>query len=302
MPSFEWPPVPEPLPGEVVDNHTHLPVGVAEDAGLREGSTPLTVAEQVRRARDAGVTRLIQVGCDLDTLEGSIRLAQEHPEIVAAIAIHPNEAPLHAGIREVGPDGLEPAMRDRHRVPLAQAVAEVAELARHERVRAIGETGLDFFRTGEVGRIVQREAFRDHIDVAKELGLPLQIHDRDAHAEVVEVLLSDGAPERTVFHCFSGDVELARICAEQGWYASFAGPVTFASNDALREALRAMPRDLVLVETDAPYLTPKPFRGRPNGSYVMPVTVRAIAEQWQTDLALACERLRENTDTVYGTW
>lgn len=302
MARSDWPPLPEALPRPVVDNHVHLPVGVPEDAGVREGTTPLSTAEHLDRARQVGVTHLVQVGCDLDTIEGSVRLAEEHPQIVAAVAIHPNEAPLHAGIREVAPDGLEPAVRDRHRVPLAQAVARVADLARHERVRAVGETGLDHFRTGEEGRIVQREAFRDHIAIAKELDLPLQIHDRDAHAEVVEILLADGAPERTVFHCFSGGVELARACRANGWYASFAGPVTFAANDGLREALRELPHELVLVETDAPYLTPKPHRGHPNASYVMPHTVRRIAEEWGLDLVRTCDRLTLTTGAVYGQW
>lgn len=296
------PPAPEPLPVAVVDNHTHLPVGADDDPGVREGSDPLTVAEHIARAAAVGVDRMVQVGCDLDTLEGSVALAQEHPEIVAALAIHPNEAPLHAGVREVAPDGLDPAVAPRHETSLDDAVARVAELARHERVRAIGETGLDFFRGGERARVVQRAAFRDHIALAKELGLPLQIHDREAHAAVVEVLLADGAPERTVFHCFSGDVELARTCAEHGWYVSVAGPVTFKANDPLRTAVREVPLELLLVETDAPYLTPAPHRGRPNAPYMLPTTVRRLAEETGSDLAALCRRIAANTEVVYGTW
>ncbi|QDB78307.1 TatD family deoxyribonuclease [Georgenia wutianyii] len=297
-----WPPVPEALPVAVVDNHTHFPVGADDDPGVREGSDPLTMAEQLERAAAVGVDRMVQVGCDLDTLAPSVALAEEHPEIVAALAIHPNEAPLHAGVLEVAPDGLDPALAPRHETSLADAVARVAELARHERVRAIGETGLDYFRGGERAREVQRAAFREHVAIAKELGLALQIHDRDAHEDVVALLLADGAPERTVFHCFSGDVGLARACAEHGWYVSVAGPVTFKANDDLRAAVREVPRELLLVETDAPYLTPAPHRGRPNAPYLLPLTVRRLAEETGVPLADLCHSLTANTEAVYGTW
>ncbi|MPV37363.1 TatD family hydrolase [Georgenia subflava] len=304
-----WPEAPEPLPVPVVDNHAHLPVldddgaPVDElDVALPPGEAPLSTAQQLARAAATGVARVLTVGCDVPSLQGSVDLAHAHPEVAAALAIHPNEAPLHAGVREVAPDGLDPAVRDHHELSLDEAIAAVAELARDVRVVAVGESGLDFFRTGEEGRAHQLRAFREHIALAKELGKPLQIHDREAHAEVVDVLLADGAPERTVFHCFSGDVDLARTCAEHGWYASFAGPVTFKSNDPLRAALRALPPELVLVETDAPYLTPAPYRGHPNAPYVMPITVRTVAEQLGLGLAQTCERLTANTDAVYGTW
>lgn len=297
-----WPPAPEPLPATVIDNHTHFPVGAPDDPGVREGAEPLSVAVHLERAAAVGVDRMVQVGCDLDTLAGSVALAEEHPQVVAALAIHPNEAPLHAGIREVAPDGLDPAVAPRHETSLDDAVARVAELARHPRVRAVGETGLDFFRGGEQARAVQREAFRAHLALAKELDLPVQIHDREAHADVVDVLLADGAPARTVFHCFSGDVELARRCAEQGWYVSVAGPVTFKANDPLRAALREVPLELLLVETDAPYLTAAPHRGRPNGPYLMPLTVRRLAQETGTGLTALCEQLSRTTEAVYGTW
>ncbi|MEE6281363.1 TatD family hydrolase [Georgenia sunbinii] len=297
-----WPPVPEPLPAPVIDNHTHFPVGADDDPGVRDGMAPLSVAEHLARAAEVGVTRMVQVGCDLDTLAPSVALAHEHPQVVASLAIHPNEAPLHAGIREVAPDGLDPAVAPRHETSLDDAVARVAELARDERVRAIGETGLDFFRGGEQARRVQRESFRAHLALAKELDLPVQIHDREAHADVVDVLLTDGAPARTVFHCFSGDVELARRCAEHGWYLSVAGPVTFKANDPLRAALREVPVELLLVETDAPYLTAAPYRGRPNGPYLMPLTVRRLAEETGTDLTRLCHQLTATTEAVYGTW
>ncbi len=297
-----WPPSPEPLPLDVVDNHAHLPVEVPGDPGAREGADPMTTAVHLARGADVGVARVVHVGCDLDTLEASIALAEEHPQVVVALAIHPNEAPLHAGVREIAPDGLEPAIAARHATALPDAIARVAELARHHRVRAVGETGLDHFRGGEQARVVQRESFRAHVALAKELDLPLQIHDRDAHADVVDVLLADGAPARTVFHCFSGGVELARTCAEHGWYASIAGPVTFKANDELRLAVQEMPRELLLVETDAPYLTPAPYRGRPNAPWLMPLTVRAMAAVLDADVGALCRRLNDNTAAVYGTW
>jgi TatD DNase family protein len=179
----------------------------------------------------------------------------------------------------------------------------VAEVARdNPRVRAIGETGLDHFRAGPRGREVQREAFRAHVALAKELGLALQIHDRDAHADVIEILERDGAPERTVFHCFSGDAAMARHCVARGWHLSFAGPVTYRANDELRRALREAPPELLLVETDAPYLTPHPRRGQPNSPYLLPLTVRAVAVERDTPLDQVCRDLDRAAEAVYGAW
>ncbi|PTU55679.1 hydrolase TatD [Sphaerisporangium cinnabarinum] len=327
-----WPPDPEPLPVPVVDNHTHLD----SIAHVLPGDTPApTVADHLARAAAVGVDRLVQVGCDLpaarwtdallrgdqaiwgreqaDPARAEAGTSQDHlvgragapgvASVLGAVAIHPNEAVLHGGVREVGPDGLEPDPRPHHVVPLDDAVAEIAAIARaNDRVRAIGETGMDLFRTGPRGEAVQREAFRAHVALAKELGLALQIHDRDAHAQVLDVLARDGAPERTVFHCYSGDAAMARSCAEQGWYLSFAGPVTFRANDELRAALRAVPLEQVLVETDAPYLTPHPYRGRPNAPYVLPTTVRTVAEVVDLPLADVCERLAATSVAVYGPW
>lgn len=327
-----WPPDPEPLPVPVVDNHTHLD-SIAHV--LPEGTPAPTVADHLARAAAVGVDRLVQVGCDLpaarwtdallrgdqaiwgreqaDPTRAGAGTSQDHlvgragapgvASVLGAVAIHPNEAVLHGGVREVGPDGLEPDPRPHHDVPLDDAVAEIAAIARaNDRVRAIGETGMDLFRTGARGEAVQREAFRAHVALAKELGLALQIHDRDAHAQVLDVLARDGAPERTVFHCYSGDAAMARFCAEQGWYLSFAGPVTFRANDELRAALRAVPLGQVLVETDAPYLTPHPYRGRPNAPYVLPTTVRTVAEVVDRPLADVCERLAATSVAVYGPW
>jgi TatD DNase family protein len=223
--------------------------------------------------------------------------------VVGAVAIHPNEAVLHAGVREVGPDGLEPSPREHHDVSLDDAIARVADVARaNPRVRAVGETGMDLFRTGPEGEKAQREAFRAHIALAKELGLALQIHDRDAHRQVIDVLLADGAPERTVFHCFSGDEEMARLAASHGWYLSFAGPMTYPRNDHLRAALREVPLDLVLVETDAPYLPPHPYRGQPNAPYVAAHTVRAMAGVLERPLDEVCAALSATSERVYGPW
>jgi TatD DNase family protein len=246
---------------------------------------------------------MVQVGCDLPAAAWTDAAVREHHELLGAVAIHPNEAVLHAGVREVAPDGLEPDPRPHHDVPLDEAIARIADLARaNPRIRALGETGLDFFRAGPAGRAVQREAFRAHVALAKELDLALQIHDRDAHDEVVAILLTDGAPPRTVFHCFSGDAELARTAVAHGWYCSFAGPVSFPANDELRAALREVPPSLLLAETDAPYLTVHPHRGRPNAPYLLPGTVRSIAATQGRDLAEVCERLAATAEAVYGVW
>ena len=296
-----WPPDPEPLPVPVVDNHTHLEsiAGV-----LPDDVPPPSVAEHLERAAAVGVDRVVQVGCDLLSARWTDDLLRGGSgAVLGAVAIHPNEAVLHGGVREVGPDGLEPDPRPHHATSLDDAIAEIGEIARsNDRVRAIGETGMDLFRTGPRGEAVQRESFRAHVALAKELGLALQIHDRDAHAEVLDVLARDGAPDRTVFHCFSGDAEMARFCAAQGWYLSFAGPVTFRANDALRAALREVPLDQVLVETDAPYLTPHPFRGRPNAPYVLPQTVRTVADVVGRPLAEVCEQVASTSQAVYGPW
>jgi TatD DNase family protein len=296
-----WPPAPEALPLPVVDNHTHLESVVGWSTEGWPDSSDL--GAQLDRAAEVGVTRMVQVGCDLDAVAWTDRVVREDARLLGAVAVHPNEAVLHAGVHEVAPDGLDPDPQERHDVGLDEALARVAEVARgNPRVRAIGETGLDHFRAGPRGREVQREAFRAHVALAKELGLALQIHDRDAHDEVVDVLLRDGAPERTVFHCFSGGVELARVAAEHGWYCSFAGPVTFKANDELRAALRELPAELVLVETDAPYLTVTPFRGRPNAPYLLPGTVRRVAEVTGRPLEDVCRQVAHASEQVYGAW
>ncbi|TFC42569.1 TatD family deoxyribonuclease [Cryobacterium sp. TMT1-21] len=274
---LSYPPLPVPLVVPVYDNHTHLEIADGEQA--------LSVAEQLDRASSVGVRGVIQVGGDLETSRWSAEMAAREPRMLAAVAIHPNEAPVYeaAGI-------------------LDDAIAEIAELATRPRVVAVGETGLDFFRTGPEGHASQLRSFEAHIEIAKRNGLALQIHDRDAHEAVIETLLRVGAPERTVFHCFSGDVDMARVCADHGWYLSFAGTVTFKNAGNLREALAAVPRALLLVETDAPFLTPAPFRGRPNAPYLLPNTLRAMADHLETDVTMLAAQISSNTELVYGRW
>nr|WP_254069560.1 TatD family hydrolase [Herbiconiux sp. VKM Ac-2851] len=272
-----YPPLPEALVVPVYDNHTHLEIADTSD--------PIDYREHLDRASAVGVRGVVQVGTDLETSRWSAEQAAREPRMLAAVALHPNEAPEYAAA-----GGLDAAL------------AEIAELAGWPRVRAVGETGLDFYRTGDDGRAAQYRSFEAHIEIAKENGIALQIHDRDAHAEVIETLKRVGAPERTVFHCFSGDAELARICTENGWYMSFAGNVTFKNAHNLREALETAPRALLLVETDAPYLTPMPYRGRPNAPYLIPHTLRAMAAHLGTDVSMLAAQISSNTELVYGRW
>lgn len=272
-----YPPAPVPLPVPVMDNHTHLDFPGAELAvGLKEA---LDAAEAV------GVRGAVQVGCDLESSRFTVKAVDLDARLLGAVAIHPNDAPEYAA-----------------RGGLEAALDEIEALAAHPRIRAIGETGLDFFRTQGAGLAHQRYSFRRHIDIAKRLGLTLQIHDRDAHDDVVQVLREEGAPERVVFHCFSGGEELARTCNEEGWYMSFAGTVTFKNAAGLRAALAVAVPERILVETDAPFLTPHPYRGRPNASYMVPYTVRAMAGLTGRELSALCALIAENSVRAYGTW
>ncbi|WP_353065256.1 TatD family hydrolase [Arcanobacterium hippocoleae] len=255
-----------PLSVPIIDNHTHISADPAPASGGElqqrydpEGRILMPVLERTLLARmaDAGVRGAITSGCEIPEFAHTLELAKRVPNIWAAIAIHPNEAAMHAGISAASPDGLTHEFAVHHReFSLDDAIAQVAQIAQEPEVVAVGETGLDYFRTGEAGKAAQKESFRAHLQLAKELGKPMQIHDRDAHADVVEILQRDGAPEKTVFHCFSGDVKLAEICAENGWYASFAGPITYPVNTQLQHAFDSLPDELILIETDAPYLTP----------------------------------------------
>lgn len=275
---LRYPPLPEPLEVGTYDNHTHL--------DIEDGDEPLSVTEQLDRATSSGIVGVVQVGVTLESSKWSAALAEKEPRVLAAVALHPNEAPLY-----------------ENRSSLDSAIAEIAALANQSRVRAIGETGLDFFRTsGEDAIALQKHSFEEHIRIAKENDIALMIHDRDAHAEVVDTLKRVGAPERVVFHCYSGDVDLAEICNENGWYMSFAGNITIKRNQHLRDSLAIARKELVLVETDAPFLTPEPYRGRPNASYLVPITVRKMAEVLDSDANQVAAQLTANTETVYGVW
>ncbi|WP_207891396.1 TatD family hydrolase [Nocardioides jejuensis] len=274
----ERPPAPEPLPHAVVDNHCHLDIA--------DGDAWTSPADALDAAEAVGVGRIVQVGVDLAGSTWSAELAARHDRVLAAVALHPNEAPrlAAAGTLEEHLAGIEALAAD------------------NERVRCVGETGLDFFRTSEDGLAAQEESFRRHIDIAKRHGKALMIHDREAHDAVLRVLDSEGAPERWVMHCFSGDADFARACLDRGAHLSFAGTVTFKNAEGLRDALRVTPRDRILVETDAPFLTPTPFRGRPNASYLIPLTMRVMAEARGDDLGELCAAVDANTGVVYGSW
>lgn len=296
----EWPPLGEPLPRPVVDNHTHLPLHPGEIPS--PGGVRLDLEEQIGRAVRTGVDRMITSGCSLQDLEPTLALARQWPEVKVALAIHPNDAALHAGYTDPSPDGYSHDEQDSW-APLADALDALAGLLDDPEVVAVGETGLDYFRTAKSGWEAQEESFRAHLAMGRAFDLPVQIHDRDAHADTIELLKRDASrDQKIVFHCFSGDAQMAEELAARGWYASFAGPITYPANQDLRDALETMPKELVMVETDAPYLTPVPYRGCPNASYVMGHTVRAISELWGEDLAETCERLTGTTFGVYGTW
>lgn len=271
----ERPPAPEPLPAPVVDNHCHLDIA--------DGDW-LATEQAIAAAQDVNVTRIVQIGCDLPGARWAVEAAERHDALVAGVALHPNEAPRLAATGD-----LDPALEEIERLAGA-----------HDRVRAVGETGLDHFRTGEDGRAAQEESFRRHIDLAKRLGKALVVHDRDAHDDVLRVVDDEGAPDRWVMHCFSGDAGFARACLDRGAHLSFAGTVTFKNAQPLRDALTVAPLDRILVETDAPYLTPMPYRGRPNASYLVPLTVRAMAEVRGDDLAALCEAIDRTSEEVFG--
>ncbi len=272
------PPAPEPLPHPVADNHCHLDIADGPEGSWLETGRALAAAAEV------GVTRIVQIGCDLPGARWAVAAAASHEALVAGVSLHPNEAPRHAAAGD-----------------LEDALVEIETLAASsDRVRAVGETGLDYFRTGEDGRAAQVASFRAHIDLAKRLDKTLVIHDRDAHEDVLRVLDEEGPPDRFVMHCFSGDAAFARACLARGGWLSFAGTVTFKNAEPLRDALRVTPRERVLVETDAPYLTPVPYRGRPNASYLVPLTLRSMAATRGEDLAELCAAVDANTDAAYG--
>ncbi|MBG6102174.1 TatD DNase family protein [Micromonospora vinacea] len=278
----EFPPAPESLPRAVLDSHTHLDITVSEAGVPGGGPADDPVAVAIALATKVGVDRLVQVGVDVASSRWGADTADRYPAVLATVALHPNEAPRLSDLDE--------------------ALREIESLAARDRVRGIGETGMDFFRTGDEGRAAQEQSFRAHIAIAKRYGKTLVIHDRDAHADVLRILDDEGAPDRVVLHCFSGDADFARECVRRGYLLSFAGTVTFGSATALREAAALTPVDQMLVETDAPYLTPMPYRGRPNASYLIPLTVRALAATTGSDLDELCAAISATGDRAFGPW
>ena len=273
---------PPALAAPVIDTHCHVDM---QERG-RDGLEPKDPDELIALAASVGVTKLVQIGCDVASARWSVEMAQTRPDVVVGVALHPNEAP------RLFESGGQPELDAAYRV--------IEELATDPVVRAIGETGLDYFRTDETGREIQHESFRWHIRLAKQLGKPLVIHDRESHDDVIRLVEEEGAPETVVFHCFSGDAAMAKYCASKGWYMSFAGVVTFKNAQGLRDALLEVPDELVLVETDAPYLTPTPHRGKANGSYLMPYTVRAMADVRDVSEAAMATTLWNNAQKVFG--
>ncbi len=270
------PALPDALPAPTIDAHTHLD-STQQYSGLR-------VADSLDLAASVGVERIVQIGCDLASAEWSARLAATHPQVVAAVAIHPNDSAR---------------MTDAQAEQAWCVIDGIAGSGPH--VRAVGETGLDYYRTkDEVGIARQQLMFRRHIATAKRHDRTLVIHDRDAHDDIVRVLDEEGWPERVVFHCFSGDAEFARRCLQHNSWISFAGNVSYKANQDLRDALAVVPVDRILVETDAPYLTPMPHRGRANAPYLLPHTVAFIAEQRDLDLAQACVQFADNAVEAFG--
>jgi TatD DNase family protein len=273
----EFAPLPEPLPIAVADAHAHIEI-ITNDSPDSE-----SVRKILDEAESVGVNRVVQVGYSAEQSEWCAALADLYPgRVLAAVALHPNEAPV---VENLDAD-----------------FAVIERLAQLPRVRAIGETGLDYFRTPPELRGVQQESFKRHIELAKKTNKALVIHDRDSHDDVLSVLLEVGAPEKTVFHCFSGDVEMAKKCIDRGYILSFAGTMTFKNAPALREAVKLVPHSQLLVETDSPFLAPTPYRGMQNTPAQIPTIVRAMAAERNEDLAELCEALSINTERVFGSF
>ena len=270
-------PQPEPLPVATVDAHAHLEIvtNAAPDS------------EEVRKvlddARDAGIDRVVQVGYSAEQSQWCVDAAEYWKgRVLAAVALHPNEAPV-----------VEDLEHDW---------SIIAKLAEHPRVRAIGETGLDYFRTPPELRQRQQESFKWHIELAKKHNKALVIHDRDSHEDVLSVLLEVGAPEKTIFHCYSGDLAMAKICVDRGYILSFAGTLTFKNAPELREAVKIVPADQLLVETDSPFLAPTPHRGALNTPAQIANIVRAMADERNVSDAELATTLSNNAERIFGSF
>lgn len=267
-------PIPEPLPTTCVDSHAHLEIVTNTAPDHPE------IQRVIDEAASVGIDRIVQVGYSAEQSIWGVRLAELQPKVVAAVALHPNEAPVVSD--------------------LEADLKIIEELSEHPKVRAIGETGLDYFRTEPELRERQRYSFIRHIEIAKRTNKALVIHDRDAHRAVLDTLLEVGAPNVTVFHCFSGDAEMARECVAAGYFLSFAGTVTFKSAPHLREALKSVPLSQLLVETDSPFLAPMPNRGALNTPAQIPNTLRLMADVRGEDLTMMTRSISENSERIFG--
>jgi TatD DNase family protein len=270
-------PLPEPLPVPTVDAHAHMEI--VTDAAFDSKE----VADVIAEAKSVNVDRIVQVGYSAEQSRWCVSAAEKwNTSVLAAVALHPNEAPVV--------EDLESDLK------------VIEQLAQHPRVRAIGETGLDYFRTPPELRARQQESFKWHIDLAKRTNKALVIHDRDSHDDVLSILSEVGAPEKTVFHCFSGDVAMAKICIERGYILSFAGTLTFKNAPELRDAVKLVPLDQLLVETDSPFLAPTPHRGAGNTPAQIANIVRAMAAERNQDLAELASALSENAERIFGSF
>ncbi|MFM1986830.1 MAG: hypothetical protein RIS18_1047 [Actinomycetota bacterium] len=273
----EYPPLPEKLTTTTVDAHCHLDI---EDQDIF-----MSVEDALGKAKAVGITGIVQVGVDVPSSRWAVKTAKEFSQIHATVALHPNDAPVIA--LEKGESALD------------EAIAEIAELAKEDVVKAIGETGVDFFRTSEEGRAFQEKSFRAHIQIANKLNKPVMVHDRDAHLDALRIL-DDEKAQQVIFHCYSGDKDFAQELVKRGWYLSFAGTCTFKNAQNLRDALQVTPLENVLVETDAPFLTPMPYRGYPNASYMIPLTLSTMAKEMNVDINTVADATRTNAEKLFG--
>lgn len=269
-------PLPKPLNINCVDSHAHLEIVTNTDFDSSEIEKVLTDAASV------GIDRIVQVGYSAEQSEWGVKLAERWPKVLAAVALHPNEAPVVAD--------------------LEADLKRIENLAGHSKVRAIGETGLDFFRTEPSLQDKQKYSFKRHIEIAKAHKKALVIHDRDAHRAVLDTLVEVGAPDKTVFHCYSGDAQMARECIDKGYILSFAGTLTFKNAPQLREAVKLVPSDQLLVETDSPFLCPMPNRGALNTPAQIPNILRFMAEERGEDLDSLCEAISANAERIFGSF
>jgi TatD DNase family protein len=269
-------PLPEPLNVNCVDAHAHIEIITNSAPDAPE------IGKVLADAKSVGIDRIVQVGYSAEQSEWGVKLAEHWPNILAAVALHPNEAPV---VEDLEAD-----------------LAKIEALSTHPRVRAIGETGLDFFRTEPALQERQKYSFRRHIELAKRVNKALVIHDRDAHRAVLDVLIEEGAPEKTIFHCYSGDAEMARECIEKGYILSFAGTLTFKNAPALREAVKLVPIDQLLVETDSPFLAPMPHRGSLNTPAQIPTILRFMADERGEDVDELATAISNNCERLFGSF